>query len=160
MDLYNSAKKYWKIKSHVIYNFFRSSAVFNVFIINLPQVLDQNHNMGLFMIQPILTILQNSPCPPLKTVLVDHYSLSCSLWHLETHCRRSWLMALLVILYKVKYIQLLMLLLKNLWNNKIINKSKSAHQIDISILKKWEIKSKSTKMAYIGRWKHLCCLYE
>ncbi|EFN81676.1 Uncharacterized protein KIAA1409 [Harpegnathos saltator] len=81
----------------------RLSPVFNVFIANLPQLLDQNHVMGLLMTSPVLAILQHCPCPPQTTPPTDHQPPSYSLWYLEPHIRRSWLMSLLVILYKCQY---------------------------------------------------------
>ncbi|KAF7993840.1 hypothetical protein HCN44_011109 [Aphidius gifuensis] len=81
----------------------RLSSVFNVFLANLPQLLDQNHAMGLVMIPPVIAILQYSPCPPQKTPPTDHQPPTYSLWYLEPNNRRSWLMSLLVILYKGQY---------------------------------------------------------
>ncbi|XP_023246555.1 protein unc-79 homolog [Copidosoma floridanum] len=83
--------------------FNRLSPVFNVFMANLPQVLDQNHIMGTFMIQPFLSILQNCPCPPHYKLYEESIIPTFSLWHLEAYCRKSWLMAVLVILYKYEY---------------------------------------------------------
>ncbi|XP_066589783.1 protein unc-79 homolog [Prorops nasuta] len=81
----------------------RVSPVFNVFIANLPQLLDQNHEMGWLMTPAVVAILQHCPCPPQGVPSTDHQTPSYSLWHLEPHLRRSWLMSLLVILYKCKY---------------------------------------------------------
>ncbi|XP_020280656.1 protein unc-79 homolog isoform X3 [Pseudomyrmex gracilis] len=81
----------------------RLSAVFNVFIANLPQLLDQNHVIGWTMTPPVLAILQHCPCPPQSTPPTDHQPPNYSLWYLEPHIRRSWLMSLLVILYKCQY---------------------------------------------------------
>ncbi|XP_063983209.1 protein unc-79 homolog isoform X2 [Diachasmimorpha longicaudata] len=81
----------------------RLSSVFNVFIANLPQLLDQNHVMGWMMIPPVIAILQHCPCPPSKLPPIDHQSVSYSLWYLEPTVRRSWLMSVLVILYKCQY---------------------------------------------------------
>ena len=75
--------------------------MFNVFIANLPQLLDQNHVMGWVMTPPVLAILQHCPCPPQGMPPSDHQTPAYSLWYLEPQNRRSWLMALLVILYKV-----------------------------------------------------------
>ncbi|KAK9304372.1 hypothetical protein QLX08_004330 [Tetragonisca angustula] len=81
----------------------RVSPVFNVFIANLPQLLDQNHVMGWVMTPPVLAILQHCPCPPQGVPPSDHQTPTYSLWYLEPQNRRSWLMALLVILYKCQY---------------------------------------------------------
>lgn len=53
------------------------------------------------MIPPVLAILQHCPCPTQKVPPTDHQSPTYSLWYLEPIMRRSWLMSLLVILYKV-----------------------------------------------------------
>ncbi|XP_011871476.1 PREDICTED: protein unc-79 homolog [Vollenhovia emeryi] len=82
----------------------RLSPAFNVFIANLPQLLDQNHVMGWLMTPPILAILQYCPCPPQATPPTgEQQPPNYSLWYLEPHIRRSWLMSLLVILYKCQY---------------------------------------------------------
>ncbi|XP_034177759.2 UNC-79 domain-containing protein [Osmia lignaria lignaria] len=81
----------------------RVSPVFNVFIANLPQLLDQNHVMGWVMTPPVLAILQHCPCPPQGMPPSDHQAPTYSLWYLEPQNRRSWLMSLLVILYKCQY---------------------------------------------------------
>ncbi|XP_024081973.1 protein unc-79 homolog isoform X2 [Cimex lectularius] len=89
---------------HIPPNKLRSCGVFNVFIYNLPQVLDQNHLMGGLLMNTCLLLLHYCPCPP-------HYSPDCqtvptySLWYLEPHVRRSWLMSTLVFLYKYQYSQ-------------------------------------------------------
>lgn len=55
------------------------------------------------MTPPVLAILQYCPYPPQATPpTTDHQPPNYSLWYLEPHIRRSWLMSLLVILYKVK----------------------------------------------------------
>ncbi|XP_046744184.1 protein unc-79 homolog isoform X3 [Diprion similis] len=81
----------------------RVSPVFNVFIANLPQLLDQNHVMGWIMVPPVLAVLQHCPCPPQGVPAVDHQPPTYSLWYLEPHIRRTWLMSLLVLLYKYQY---------------------------------------------------------
>lgn len=59
--------------------------------------------MGWLMTPPVLAILQYCPYPPQATPpTTDHQPPNYSLWYLEPHIRRSWLMSLLVILYKVK----------------------------------------------------------
>ncbi|XP_043278465.1 protein unc-79 homolog isoform X2 [Venturia canescens] len=88
---------------HTLPSRLRLSPVFNVFIANLPQLLDQNHVMGWVMIPPVLAILQHCPCPPQKAPPSDHQPPTYSLWYLEPNLRRSWLMSLLVILYKCQY---------------------------------------------------------
>lgn len=59
--------------------------------------------MGWLMTPPILAILQYCPCPPQASPPTgEQQPPNYSLWYLEPHIRRSWLMSLLVILYKVK----------------------------------------------------------
>lgn len=83
----------------------RYSAVFNVFLANLPQVLDQNNLIGLMMIPTAMQVLLYAPNPssniePLQTMCYNY-----SLWYLEPHARRNWLMTSLVVLYKYQYTQ-------------------------------------------------------
>ncbi|XP_058797132.1 protein unc-79 homolog, partial [Phymastichus coffea] len=83
----------------------RSSVIFTSFIMNLPQVLDQNHSMGLYLIQPFLVILQNVPCPYTKINSSNNYFPIYSLWAIKSVYRRAWLISVLVILYKFEYSQ-------------------------------------------------------
>ncbi|ODN04336.1 Protein unc-79 [Orchesella cincta] len=78
----------------------RSSPVFNSFISALPQVLDQNFRVGGTLLPMSLTILQYCPAPSKNAG--SRYP-SYSLWYLEPHVRRSWLMSLIVVLYKYEY---------------------------------------------------------
>jgi len=81
----------------------RTSPVFNVFLSNLPQLLDQNHLMGRVLLPTCVILLQYCPCPyhsPSAECQTPDYSL----WYLEPHSRRCWLMSLLVLLYKVRTI--------------------------------------------------------
>ncbi|XP_075984976.1 UNC-79 domain-containing protein isoform X3 [Anticarsia gemmatalis] len=93
---YNSVEKYFHISPYTL----RQSSIFNAFMANLPQVLDQNHVMGASIAEPTLLLLQyccgagSSACGAGST----H-----SLASLEPHVRRHWLMALLVVLYKYHY---------------------------------------------------------
>lgn len=60
--------------------------------------------MGWSIIGPAISLL--SYCPSPSTSIPTNLTLSqpsYSLWHLETHSRRCWLMSLLVLLYKVHY---------------------------------------------------------
>lgn len=82
----------------------RCSSVFNGFMANLPQFLDQNHEMGAteslfnFVIQ--LLIYAPYPNNTIPATFEVMQNTSYSLWFLEIQVRRNWLMALLVILYK------------------------------------------------------------
>lgn len=80
----------------------RSSPVFNSFVSTLPQVLDQNFRVGGTLLPLALTILQYCPAPSKNAGQRAHPSYS--LWYLEPHVRRTWLMSLIVILYKVSCI--------------------------------------------------------
>uniref|UniRef100_A0A8D8RWG0 Protein unc-79 homolog n=1 Tax=Cacopsylla melanoneura TaxID=428564 RepID=A0A8D8RWG0_9HEMI len=81
----------------------RMSPVFNAFISNLPQLFDQNNLMGIVMLPTSLLLLQYSPCPPHHIIADFQLHPNYSLWYLEPLARRSWLMSLLVLLYKYHY---------------------------------------------------------
>ncbi|XP_063378165.1 protein unc-79 homolog [Cydia fagiglandana] len=101
---YNCIDKCFHISPHTL----RQSAIFNAFIANLPQVLDQNHLMGASIAEPTLMLLQFCSSPgssagvtaptSMAGILVTH-----SLHALEPHVRRHWLMALSVVMYKYHY---------------------------------------------------------
>ncbi|KAF6204812.1 hypothetical protein GE061_018974 [Apolygus lucorum] len=80
----------------------RTCGVFNVFICNLPQVLDQNHLMGGMLMQTCLLLLHYCPCPPYHTPDCQT-TPAYGLWYLEPHVRRLWLTSTLVLLYKYQY---------------------------------------------------------
>ncbi|KAJ9575224.1 hypothetical protein L9F63_025823, partial [Diploptera punctata] len=82
----------------------RMSPVFNVFLANLPQLLDQNHLMGWVLLSTCVMLLQYCPCPH-QSPSAEYQTPTYSLWFLEPHSRRCWLMAVLVILYKYQYSQ-------------------------------------------------------
>jgi len=91
-----------------IFNFsasrIRCSSVFNGFMANLPQFLDQNHEMGkwetLFNFSMNLLIYAPYPNNAIPANFDVMQNASYSLWSLELQVRRNWLMAVLVILYK------------------------------------------------------------
>lgn len=70
-------------------------------------MLDQNHLMGASILEAVLHTLLY--CPSTATVASANSEsshniiYSYSLWRLEPHVRRNWLMAVEVIMYKVKY---------------------------------------------------------
>lgn len=82
----------------------RSSSVFNSFMANLPQFLDQNHTMGASetLFNFTMHLLTYSPYPnnSIPATFEIMQNTSYSLWFLETQVRKNWLMAVLVILYK------------------------------------------------------------
>ncbi|XP_055589112.1 protein unc-79 homolog isoform X2 [Uranotaenia lowii] len=88
----------------------RTSAVFNSFIANLPQVLDQNHLMGWILLPTVIQVLLYAPNQgngllQTGTESMPTIAYNYSLWFMECHVRRNWMMALLVILYKYQYNQ-------------------------------------------------------
>lgn len=88
-----------------ISHFCRSSAVFNAFIGTLPQTLDQNHLMGGHILPAALQVLLYSPSPANVCSAASENnqcpSYTYTLWRLEPHVRRNWLMSVEVIMYKV-----------------------------------------------------------
>uniref|UniRef100_A0A182M147 Protein unc-79 homolog n=1 Tax=Anopheles culicifacies TaxID=139723 RepID=A0A182M147_9DIPT len=111
---YNQGEKFF----HVSPARLRCSSVFNAFMANLPQVLDQNHQMGWLLLPTVIQLLLYAPnqangafLPPGASSGTDqnHHNnvvtYNFSIWYLEPHVRRNWLMSLLVILYKYQYNQ-------------------------------------------------------
>ncbi|XP_017847927.1 protein unc-79 homolog isoform X4 [Drosophila busckii] len=84
----------------------RVSAVFNAFLANLPQVLDQNHLIGGLILPSVMQIILYAP-NPVNTSGESYQNLvfNYSLWNLEQYPRRNWLFTLLVVLYKYSYTQ-------------------------------------------------------
>ncbi|XP_050313784.1 protein unc-79 homolog isoform X3 [Anthonomus grandis grandis] len=83
----------------------RASPAFNVFLANLPQVMDQNHLMGRILFPTCLILLQYAPSPFYISSSMDFQQPLYSLWVLEPHLRKNWLMSLVVILYKYQFNQ-------------------------------------------------------
>lgn len=79
--------------------------MFNVFLANMPQVLDQNHLMGWCMIQAAFQVLLYAPSltnvAPTTSESTHSIPYTFSLWYLDSHARRNWLMSVVVIMYKV-----------------------------------------------------------
>lgn len=82
----------------------RSSPAFSVFLSNLPQLMDQNHLMGRFLLPTCLILLQYSPSIYYIPNVLEFQQPTYSLWALEPHFRKHWLMSLVVLLYKVREI--------------------------------------------------------
>jgi len=80
-------------------NYFRVLPVFNSFLSNLPQMLDQNFTMGHIIAPTALLLLQYCPSPETHSINATY-----SLWFLEPMARKSWLMSVMVYLYKVNYL--------------------------------------------------------
>ncbi|KQS38787.1 protein unc-79 homolog isoform X2 [Drosophila erecta] len=84
----------------------RVSAVFNAFLANLPQVLDQNHLIGGLIMPSVMQIILYAPNPTSTSgESYQNIVFNYSLWHLEQYPRRNWLFSLLVVLYKYSYTQ-------------------------------------------------------
>ncbi|KAJ8981492.1 hypothetical protein NQ317_007018 [Molorchus minor] len=83
----------------------RSSPAFSVFLSNLPQIMDQNHLMGRLLLPTCLILLQYAPSPYYIPNTMEFQQPSFSLWSLEPHFRKNWLMSLVVLLYKYQYNQ-------------------------------------------------------
>ncbi|XP_028896762.2 protein unc-79 homolog isoform X4 [Zeugodacus cucurbitae] len=84
----------------------RVSAVFNAFLANLPQVLDQNHLIGGLILPSVMQIILYAPNP--SNTAADCYQnlvFNYSLWYLEQYPRRNWMLTILVVLYKYSYTQ-------------------------------------------------------
>ncbi|XP_036332910.1 protein unc-79 homolog isoform X2 [Rhagoletis pomonella] len=84
----------------------RASAVFNAFLANLPQVLDQNHLIGGLILPSVMQIILYAPNP--SNTAADCYQnlvFNYSLWYLEQYPRRNWMLTILVVLYKYSYTQ-------------------------------------------------------
>lgn len=84
----------------------RASAVFNAFMANLPQVLDQNHLIGGLILSSVMQVILYAPNP--NSSVADSYQnqvFNYSLWYLELYPRRNWMFTMLVVLYKYSYTQ-------------------------------------------------------
>ncbi|KAK4872146.1 hypothetical protein RN001_016270 [Aquatica leii] len=81
----------------------RSSPAFSAYLSTLPQLLDQNHLMGRMLLPNSLILLQYAPSSHYINNNIDFQQPTYSLWSLEPHCRRNWLMSLVVLLYKYQY---------------------------------------------------------
>lgn len=68
-------------------------------------MLDQNYDMGAYILEPVIHTLLYSPSPAnvcsANSESSHNIIYSYSLWRLEPHIRKNWLMAVEVILYKV-----------------------------------------------------------
>ena len=62
-------------------------------------MLDKNFQLGNMILAVSMLLLQYSPSP--QRYASDYQPPNYTLWYLEPHTRQSWLMTLLVILYKV-----------------------------------------------------------
>ncbi|CAF3245537.1 unnamed protein product [Rotaria socialis] len=81
----------------------RRSPVFHAFLSNLPKVLDYNFNLGSILLQFFLSFLQFSTCSNATMQFYDHICASNTLGRIDPSLRDSWLMTLIIILYKYQY---------------------------------------------------------
>ncbi|CAN8031368.1 unnamed protein product, partial [Ixodes persulcatus] len=79
----------------------RMSPVFNAFLVSMPKVLDYNFRIGSVLLSTCMPVLIYCPSP--QRYSHEHASPRYSLWLLDPPARHSWLMAVLVILYKFDY---------------------------------------------------------
>lgn len=79
----------------------RSSPVFNPFITSMAKVLDFNFKMGTLLLQICLPVLIYCPSP--QRFSHEPQPPNYSLWLLHPYIRHSWLIAVMVIMYKYNY---------------------------------------------------------
>lgn len=90
--------------TNIIFYSFSCSPVFNSFLANLSQVLDQNHLIGAHVLESVMPVILYAPNRNKTGVeSYQHLIFNYSLWYLACHVRRNWLMAMVVILYKYTY---------------------------------------------------------
>jgi len=65
------------------------------------QVLDENYELGNIILPMSMMLLQYCPSP--QRYASDYQPANYTVWLLEPMIRHCWLMALLVILYKVSH---------------------------------------------------------
>nr|AYV89233.1 unc-79-like protein [Tetranychus evansi] len=80
----------------------RNFPVFNAVIASMPKVLDFNFKMGNMLLSTFLPLLIF--CPSSQKCVADLMVKPVySLWLLQPHVRQSWLMSVLIVLYKYTY---------------------------------------------------------
>ncbi|RWS30132.1 protein unc-79-like protein [Leptotrombidium deliense] len=80
----------------------RNLPTFNAVIASMPKVLDFNYKMGTLLLTTCLPLLIYCPSP-LRYISEASLSPHYSLWLLQPHVRRSWLMSVFIIMYKYSY---------------------------------------------------------
>ena len=85
----------------ILPNHLRSLPVFSAFITAMPKVLDFNYKMGNILLSTCIPLLIYSPSPQ-RYVHESNQLPLYSLWLLNSHVRQSWLMSVLIIMYKVR----------------------------------------------------------
>ncbi|UJR25060.1 hypothetical protein I4U23_006420 [Adineta vaga] len=81
----------------------RRTPVFHAFLSNLPKVLDYNFNLGTVLLPFFLSFLQFSTCSNASVQFYEHIAASNTLGRIDPSLRNSWLMILIIILYKYQY---------------------------------------------------------
>ena len=104
---YSSAEKTFLI----LPNHLRPLPVFSAFITAMPKVLDFNHKMGNILLSTFIPLLIYCPSPQRYAYETQHLPLY-SIWLLNSHVRQSWLMSVLIIMYKVSILDTVKLLRK------------------------------------------------
>ncbi|XP_067119858.1 protein unc-79 homolog isoform X2 [Centruroides vittatus] len=94
---YSPTEKGFLIPPHKL----RSSPVFNPFITSISKVLDFNFKMGTVLLQICLPVLIYCPSP--QRYSHEPQPPNYSLWLLHSYIRQSWLLAVMVIMYKYNY---------------------------------------------------------
>lgn len=82
----------------------RRTPVFHASLSNLPKVVDYNFSLGTSLLPFFLSFLQFSTCSNSTMQFYEHISASNTLGRIDPSLRDSWLMILIIILYKVKHI--------------------------------------------------------
>ncbi|XP_071963470.1 protein unc-79 homolog isoform X2 [Antedon mediterranea] len=91
---FSKTEKLFKIAPHQL----RESSVFNAFIAGIAKVMDYNIKLGTKILPLVVELLKYCPSPQKTPHHRQHQDYT--LFFLEPHCRQSWLMTILVILYK------------------------------------------------------------
>ncbi|XP_077992141.1 protein unc-79 homolog [Glandiceps talaboti] len=94
---YNQYEKAFTLSPHHL----RQSAAFYAVIAGLPKVLDRNVKLGTQLMLLALDLLKYCPSPQKSPH--DFQPVDYTLWYLDPHCRHSWMLTLLVILYKYRF---------------------------------------------------------
>jgi hypothetical protein len=81
----------------------RRSPVFHAFLSNLPKVVDYNFSLGTVLLPFFLSFLQFSKCSNASMQFYEHISATNTLGRIDPSIRDSWLMILIIILYKVNF---------------------------------------------------------
>lgn len=89
----------------ILPNHLRNLPVFSAFITAMPKVLDFNYKMGNILLSTCIPLLIYCPSPQKYNHESNQLPLY-SLWLLNSHVRQSWLMSVLIIMYKVCFLSL------------------------------------------------------